>query len=269
MKRFFLGHVGFGLLAAMSVSPAHAETREYCPDRPGLGTPACTMARGEGSIEIGLGDWTLDRDREQREDTLLVGDGLLRYGIADHAEVQVGWTALGFVRNRDRLTGEVEHRSGTGDVTLALRRNLANPDGSGLSIALMPFVTLPVGGEPIGAGDWSAGVLVPLSYELSDTWSIATTSEIDAAVDGDREGRHFAFNEVVGVSAKLSDTLNATAEYAVTVDRDPLDSHVEHVSSVSVGWLPAQNLQLDLGANVGLDHDADTAEVYFGLSRRF
>jgi hypothetical protein len=269
MKPRFSGVLALGASFTMLVSPAHAETREYCSDRPGIGTPACTMAPGEGSLEIGLGDWTLDRDSEQRQDTFLIGDGLLRYGIADHAEVQVGWTALGFARSRDRLTGAVEHRSGTGDFKLALRRNLVNPDGSGLSVALMPFVTLPVEREPIGEGDWSAGILVPLSYELTDTWSIATTSEIDAAVDGDGHGRHLAFNEVVGASAKLSDTVSATAEYAITFDRDPLDRHVEHVSGVSLGWLPAQNLQLDLGANLGLDHDADTAEVYFGVSQRF
>jgi hypothetical protein len=269
IKPRLLCHLASAVLPMMLVSPAHAETREYCPDRPGIGTPACTMAPGEGSLEVGLGDWTLDRDREQRQDVLSVGDALLRYGIADHAEVQVGWMALGFARIRDRLTGDVEHSSGTGDVTLALRRNLAHPHGSGLSVALMPFVTVPVGREPIGAGDWSAGVLVPLSVELSNTWSFATTSEFDAAVDEDGHGRHFAFNEVVGATAQLSDAVSATAEYAVTFDRDPLDKHVEHVSGVSLAWLPRQNLQLDLGANLGLDHDADTAEVYFGVSRRF
>lgn len=269
IKPRVLIHLVSALAPALLACPAQAETREYCPDRPGIGTPACTMAPGEGSLEIGLGGWTLDRSREERQDTFAIGDALLRYGIADHAEVQVGWTALGFARTRDRQTGEVEHRSGSGDVTLALRRNLEHPDGSGLSVALMSFVTLPVGREPIGEGDWSAGVLVPLSYELSDSWSVATTSEIDAAVDGDGHGRHFAFNEVIGASAKLSDTLSATAEYAVTFDRDPLDRHVEHVSGLSLAWLPAQDLQLDLGANLGLDHDADTAEVYFGVSRRF
>lgn len=260
-----------GLLLAFALLPAaaRAEERDYCPDRPGIGTPACTMASGRVSLEVGLGDWTLDRTREAREDVFLLGDALLRYGIAGHAEVQAAWTGLGLSRKRDRITGAVEHRSGTGDVTVALRRNFAHPDGSGLALAVMPYVSLPVGGATIGAGDWGAGVLVPLSYALSNRISLATTTEFDAAVDEDRHGRHFAFAEVVGAELALSDTLSATAEYQVTVDRDPLGHSVAHLSGLSLGWKPSDALQLDLGANAGLGHDAPDAEIYLGVSRRF
>lgn len=250
-------------------SAARAEDRSYCPDRPGIGTPACTMAPGQFSVEMGAGDWTLNRDDTQREDTFTVGDALVRYGIADHAEVQVGWGMLGFSRTHDRLTGEIDHRSGTGDVTLALRRNLANPDGSGLSVAVMPYVTLPTGREPFGAGDWGAGMLVPLSYELSDSWSLSATTEFDAAVDGDGNGRHFAFSETVGASVSLSDKWSVTAEYQVLADRDPEGHSVQHLSGLSLAWQPRDNLQFDVGANAGLDRDADDLEVYFGVSRRF
>ena len=254
---------------ALASSAAGAEDREYCPDRPGLGTPACTMSPGKASLEVGLADWTVQSDPDERSDTFTLGDVLLRYGIAEHAEVQVGWASLGFSRSRDRLTSEVEHYSGTGDVTLALRRNFAHPDGTGLSLAVMPYVTLPLGREPIGDGDWSAGVLVPLTYELSDTWALATTSEIDAAVDENGKGRHLSLSEVIGASAKLSSKITASVEYAITLDRDPADRHVEHVSGLSLGWQPSDNLQLDLGANLGLNHHADDAEIYFGISRRY
>jgi hypothetical protein len=259
-------------LACVALLPAAAraeEDRDYCTDRPGIGTPACTMAPGTYSVELGLGDWSLNRDAGDRDDVIETGDVLVRYGVAEHAEVQIGWTALGFARHRDGATGSVDHRSGTGDVTVALRRNLLNPDGSGLSIAVMPYVTAPVGRSPIGDGDWAGGVLVPVSYELSDTWSLATTSEVDAAVDEDGHGRHFAASETVGASFKLNDKLTATAEYQFTLDRDPASHHTEHLSGLSLGWQPAADLQFDLGANAGLDHDANDLEVYFGVSHRF
>jgi hypothetical protein len=260
----------FALLAALLVSAtAHAQDREYCPDRPGLGTPACTMSPGALSVEVGLADWTGDGDAEQRVDTFVTGDALLRYGIARHAEMQLGWAGLGFARERDRSTGEVDHRRGAGDLTLALRRNLAHPDGSGLSAAVMPFVTLPIGSGSLGDGDWSAGMQVPVSYAVSPVWSLATTSEIDAAANEDSHGRHLAFAEIVGASAKLSATLTATVEYEIIVDREPSHHHVEHVSGLSLGWQPASDTQLDLGANLGLDHDAQAAEIYLGVSRRF
>lgn len=261
------------LLAAILVpvvsGNARAQDRDYCPDRPGIGVPACTMAPGQFSLEVGLGDWTLDRNQDERQDVILVGDTLLRYGIADHAEVQLGWSSLGFSRTRDRTTGQVEHRDGTGDVTLAVKRNLIHPDGSGFAAALLPFVTLPVGREPIGAGDWGAGLAVPMTYELSDRLSLESTSSFDAAVDEDGHGRHFAFEEVVGANFKLSEQLTATAEYQITADRDPEGHHLAHLSGLSLAWQPGKDLQLDLGANAGLDHDAPDAELYFGVSRRF
>jgi len=261
------------LILALSPGAAMAQERDFCPDRPGIGTPACTMAPGQVAVEAGLGDWTLTRDAATREDVFLTGDFLVRYGVADHAEVQVGWTSLGFSRSRDRTAGGaaggVDHRSGTGDVTLALRRNLASPDGSGFSAALMPFVSLPTGRQPIGAGDWGAGVRLPVSYELSDRWSLVTTTEVDAAVDEDAHGRHLAFSEAAGLALKLGETLTATAEYQVTADHDPEGHSTAHLSGLSLGWQPADNLQLDLGANAGLDRDAPDVEVYVGIARRF
>lgn len=260
-------------LACLALSPmavrAQEPERDYCPDRPGIGTPACTLSPGSTAVELGLASWAVDRDAGQRQDSFQFGDILVRRGIADHAELQVNWTALGTTRTRDRASGRVEHSTGTGDVTFALRRNLARPDGSGLSLAVMPFVTAPVGRDPAGAGDWAAGLMVPLSYEVSDKVSLATTTEIDAAVDEDGHGRHFAVSEVVGATLVLSETLSATAEYQVLLDRDPQGHRAEHLSGLSLGWLPAHDLQLDLGANLGLDRDAGDAEIYFGVSRRF
>ncbi|MFT4057886.1 MAG: transporter [Novosphingobium sp.] len=253
-------------LAAMP-SAAWAGERDYCPDRPGISTPACTMAPGEWSVEVGLGDWTLDRSAGQREDVTLLGDTLLRRGIAEHAELQVEWAALGLARTRDEAV--ISHATSVGDFTLAVRRNLANPDGSGLSVALMPFVSLPLGHEPVGAGDWAAGLQVPLSYEVSDKVSLVTTTAFEAAVDEDGHGRHFAFDETVGTSLKLDADLTATAEYQFTADRDPQQHHDEHLAGLSLGWQPSDDLQLDLGANAGLDHDAPDMEVYVGVSRRF
>lgn len=262
-------HLIAALCLAAAPSVAQATDRDYCPDRPGISTPACTLSPGTWSVEVGLGDWTLERDPTQRQDVLLLGDTLVRRGIADHAEVQVEWAALGLARTRDRVAGGTQHVTTVGDVTLALRRNLVSPDGSGLSVALMPFVTLPVGREPVGAGDWSAGLRLPLSYEISDSLSLVTTAEIDAAVDEDGHGRHFAFDEVVGAAVKLEDNLTATSEYQITADNDPEGHHVEHLAGLSLDWMANDDLQFDLGANAGLDRDAPDVEVYLGVSRRF
>jgi hypothetical protein len=142
----------------LTTMPALAnDLRDLCADRPGLGTPACTLDKGHFMVELGIADWARDRDDSVRTDAVTVGDALLRIGLTDSLEAQVGWTAFGHVREKDRISGLAKGVSEVGDVTLALRQNLRNLDGSGFSVALMPYAALPAGGEPVAAGDWGRG----------------------------------------------------------------------------------------------------------------
>lgn len=254
---------------ALAATAAGAEDlRDFCPDRPGLGTPPCTMDPGHFDIEAGLVDWTLDRTQDLRTDTIEAGQLLVRVGLTDSLEAQLGWTAFGHVRDRDRFTGSVDHASGVGDLTVALRQNLKNSDGSGFSLAVMPYATLPTGGRAIGAGEWSAGMLVPLSYELGKGVQLGFTGKVEAAADEDRDGRHLAYGGVGGLSVELSDTLDATFEIEADRDEDPSGHSTQWLAGISAGWMANDNLQLDAGANIGL-HEAPDVELYLGVSRRF
>ncbi len=256
--------------AATAALPAFAreEPRDLCPDRPGLGTPACTVEPGTMMLEVGLADWTLDKTAGTRTDAWTFGDALLRAGVTPSLEVQVGWTMLGHVRERDRATGDVSSRTRTGDVTLALRQNLHNPDGSGFSIALMPYATLPLGGAGVGAGDWGAGLIVPASFDLGGL-SLGLTPRVDAAVDSDGNGRHLAFGSVAGVGFDVSDDVSMASELSLTRDRDPAGRTTEALAGLSAGWQADADSQWDVGANIGLNRDSPDVELYFGFARRF
>ena len=45
-----------GTLALLPLA-AHAAEREFCANRPGLGTPACTLAPGSAMVELGIAAW--------------------------------------------------------------------------------------------------------------------------------------------------------------------------------------------------------------------
>ncbi|HEX8642989.1 MAG TPA: transporter [Allosphingosinicella sp.] len=261
---FALVALGLGAVEARA-----QELRDYCPDRPGLGTPPCTIDAGHFDVELGIADWTLDRTSDSRSETWAVGDMLLRFGLTDSLEAQIGWTAFGHVSSRDLATGSVSRASGVGDVSFALRQNLRNPDGSGFSLAVMPFATLPAGNEVLGAGDWTAGLVVPLSYELSGNVQLGFTAQIEAAADDDGAGRHLAYGGVAGLSFSLSDQLGATFEIAATRDEDPSGHATEWLAGLSAGWMAVDDLQLDLGANIGLSEAAPDVQLYLGIARRF
>src|SRR3546814_7519690 len=63
------------LVAALAAAtPALAEEgRALCPDRPGLGTPACTVDVGAVVLEVGVADWTLDDNADSRTDSWAFG----------------------------------------------------------------------------------------------------------------------------------------------------------------------------------------------------
>lgn len=261
----------FALAAGLLITttPAHAEERNYCPARPGLDTPACTIAPGRVSVETGLADWIHEQDSSARTDTVLIGDTLVRIGLSDNIEAQIGWTPYGHVRTRDRIGGTVDSAGAIGDAMLGFKVNLHHPDGSGLSAAIQPFVTLPIGRSPLGAGDWGGGVVAPVDYALTDTLSLQFTPEVDAAVDQDGNGRHFAASGTIGLGVALSKKVSMTVEFQALRDADPSGKTWQALESTSLAWMPKDNLQLDMGAVAGLNRDAPDAELYVGVSRRF
>lgn len=260
--------MAFVLAAAAGIAQAQ-EARPLCADRPGLGTPACTVDPGRTIVELGGLDWTLDQDAMERSDSLIAGELLIRHGVTENLEVQAGWAAFGTVRTRDKATGSVARSSGAGDITIAARYNLSNPDGSGFSAAIMPSATLPSGGEAIGAGDWGAGLMLPVSYSLNDMIGVALTPAIEAAVDGDRQGRHLSYGAVIGLSAAVSDSLSGALEIQMTRDEDPAGHSTEALAGLSFAWVSSGDLQLDAGVVAGLNADSPDIELYFGITHRF
>ncbi|MES2420736.1 MAG: transporter [Pseudomonadota bacterium] len=264
MKALSVALLSFAALYATSAS---AQDREYCPERPGLDTPACTIAPGKISVETSIVDWTRDDQPGSREDNILFGDTLVRVGVSDTIEARIGWTPFGHDRMRDS-TG-VDPVNGVGDVSLGMKANLLNPDGSGISVSVLPFVTLPVGRSSIGAGDWGAGFLVPITYEISDTVSLDLTPEIDAAVDQDGNGRHLAYSSTAGLAFKVAKDFTLTGEVQALRDNDPDQHATQALGALSLAWMANDDLQFDILGAAGLNDDTPDARVYAGISRRF
>lgn len=154
-------------------------------------------------------------------------------------------------------------------MTLGLKANLAHPDGKGFAIAAQPFVTLPVGRQPIGAGDWGAGLVVPLTYDLSKTVNLELIPEVDAVVDHDGRGRHLAASATLGVGVDLNDKLTLEIEGQMLRDDDPASKTTQDRAALSIAYMAADGLQLDIGGVAGRNRGAPDAELYAGISRRF
>lgn len=257
-----------GVALTVVATPALAQ-RSYCPERPGLDTPACIIDRGKVSVETGVVDWTLDRQPESRTDTVLIADTLVRVGITDRIEARIGWTPFGHERQRDRQTGQIDRFDESGDVSLGFKAGLLHPDGKGLAVAVLPFVTLPVGGSTIGSRVAGGGVLLPVTYRLNDTVQLDATPEIDAQPDEERAGRHLRYSSAGGTTIKLNKTVALSLEAQVIRDEDPDDSATQWLSAASLTWRPKKDWQFDVQSTFGLNGAAPDMELAAGISRRF
>jgi len=259
------------LAVALITTPAWAEDklRDLCAERPGLDTPACTVDPGHLQIELGAGDWTLDRNAVSRTDSIAIGQMSARYGIGGSTEIRFGWDGYGHVRVRDRTTGAIDRSAGGGDISVGLKQNVSSPSGDGFSAALVPYGTIPIGRKDIGTGDWGAGLLAPLSYVLTERLTLEMTPEIDAAVNDSGHGRHTAYGSAAGLGIKLSEKWSMSIEGQVIRDRDPSGHSSQALGGTYIAWQPKDRIQFDAGAQAGLNHATPDIELYFGISEKF
>ena len=254
-------------LLTLVAAPAFAQNDDgprFCPTRPSLGESGCTTEPGHVHLEMSLIDWTKDEDTSQRDDTVLIGDLQARFGLTPSTELQVAWTPYGHDRTRDKLAGGIARVSGVGDVQIGIRQNLRNPDGKGLSFAVEPSVTLPVGREPIGAGTWGAGLVIPITYDLSDKLNLQLTNDVEAAPNDSGDGRHFLASAVVGLGIDLTEQVTAVAEVQVTQDDDPGGHRTQAIAAGSLAWQPIKRFQLDVLVGAGLTRDTPDVRVLTG-----
>lgn len=257
---------------AQDVAPSsQPHLRELCSERPGLSTAVCTVDPGHLQAELGLGNWALDKTADEQEDQIDVADILLRYGIGSSTEIQFGWVAYSHVRTRDRISGDVSNSSGIGDLTLGLKQNLLHPAESapGFAASILPSVTVPLAKGSVGNGDWSAGLLIPLSYKFDDMISVVLSPEIDAAADEDGEGRHLSYGAAMGMQVHVREALRLSPELQFIRDDDPEQSVTRSAASLSIDMRIKDRTQFDVQAVTGLNHNTADVMLSFGITHKF
>ncbi|WP_293401475.1 transporter [Phenylobacterium sp.] len=254
--------------ALLSAGAAHAAPRrEFCPDRPGKGSPPCVVDPGVLQLELSGLDAAFQRSGPGATDTYSVGAMEWRLGLTPTLEGQVQWAPYTQVRTRGEDATRVE---GVGDLVLLLRRSLRNPDGSGLSIALEPFVSAPTATRGLGSGGWQGGLVVPFSVPISDDVTLSLAPEVDVNRDSDGAGVHPAWTMAAGLSRTFG-PVSLGAELWGSIDDDPAERAHRASLDLTLAWTPPrhEDLQLDVGVYGGLTRDTPDLEVLVGLSRRF
>ena len=213
-------------------------------------------------VEVAAVSLDIAHDPIARNDTLIFGDTLLRFGLDRATEVQFGIAALVDARTRDRTSGALDQSAAVGDSYLAVRRGLSE------RMAVEVFVTLPTGKGASGAGEWSAGLLLPIDVPAPEGFTYSLIPEIDAAPNASGVGRHLAIGAVAGFSHALSDEVAAGFELAAFHDDDPDGAALVADVIGSLAWQATPRLQLNAEVNFGHAHGEPRASAFLGFAFR-
>jgi hypothetical protein len=202
---------------------------------------------------------------------VLIGDTLLRYGVGGKTELRIGWLPYGVQRDRD-VDGHVMSAHRVGDATLGVKTSIVERKGDlGLAMSAIATAMLPIGRQPIGAGDWGATFQLPVTYRTSKAISLQATPIVSASVNDDGRGRHALYGGAAEIEYSVSETLKTDVSAQVTRDDDPNPEvrGTPALGSVAVSWQSDQNTQFDLGTIIGLNRAAPDVEAFAGISHRF
>jgi len=247
----------------LSSASAAADEQPICADRPSKSTGACTVPEGRFQVETGLVDWSHDHSSDGTMDFTTIGSSLLKYGVSDRADVEVGVTPL------ELLRAPGERESGFGDMLLRVKYRLTAEDAA-FQAALDPFVKLPTANHRLGNGKVEAGLGLAASVPLGKTGlTIATDPELDLLADEDGHGRHAAMVQVLNIGASLGSKLGVSAEIWGQWDWDPAGTTKQKSADAAITYLLNKDVQLDGGANFGLNRETPDVELYAGISKRF
>jgi hypothetical protein len=250
------------LLFAAGLVRAGDAPAPICTDRPTKSTGTCTADAGHLQLETDLASYTRARGDGVRTDTWVALNPTLKYGLDPTLDVEVN-VAL-YTDLHVRGAGSTR---GSGDAWLKLKQKLVT--GPALEVALMPVLKVPSASRALGNGAWEGGVLLPVVGQLSQTWSVNLSPEIDVAANASGHGHHLATAQLVNLGRTLAHDVTLSVEVWGEWDADPAGHHSQASFDLGAAWLLGPDLQLDGGINLGLKRETPAVQAYVGVARRF
>jgi hypothetical protein len=252
------------LLAAAAVFPiwtAGAGAQDINPDRPDLTTGAEVVPAGALQIETGI-EYARTRVGGGPAERQLAVQGVLRLGLTSALEISLESEPFVWLR-----AAEDDH--GSGDYTLGLKYRFLGPaaDGGGPSLALKPFVKLPVARAPIGSERTDFGALLLMTLGLP--WGLSLDANAGVAAIGQRRPEGFIPQGIASASLSwaVTERLTTITElyYATKDERGGRDGLL---TTVALTYRVTPRLALDAGMRTTLAGQGPDWSAFAGLSVR-
>jgi hypothetical protein len=235
-------------------------------DRPDFTEASSTVGQGVTQIEAGY-VYVKDNSEDGSHDGHAYPDLLVRHGILQNwLELRVAWTYLSERETIGRVTTTNDRSS---DLYLGLKVGLTPQLDWLPEMALIPQMFVPVSSDPIlGGGEVLPGINWVYSWELSDSLSMAGSSQINRALDSETGAPFGLFAQSWVFGASLSDRIGSYAEWFALVPDGADSVRTQHYANGGFTYLVNNNIQLDLRAGVGLSDASDDFFAGSGIAIR-
>lgn len=170
--------------------------------------------------------------------------------------------------NQRTEAGEVRRQRGLGAITVRTKFNIWGNDAGRTAFAVMPVIAFVA--EP-GASQRlvNFGVIMPLKVDLGAGWGLGTMLQFDLAHDEANAPRKVVAVGSASVGRSIVGPLSFYVEvFGGTVIADS-SSDWEGTSDLGLTLALGQNVQLDVGLNVGFTRAAEDVNPFLGLAFRF
>lgn len=253
-QRESMRHLVLGSMLLCIGASALADDDPPTFDRPGIAFPTSTLPSGGLAWEQGLPDGSWDKADGVRT-TTWVADTLLRYGLSETVEVQLGVDSFGGERVHGDGAGRSQNSGGDGWVSL---KWVPASNIEAFSWGVLATASLPFGKAPLGDGGNNYDIGVAAAWDLSRDGSVSLY--LDGAWGDDGSGWLFS----PSYSFALSSDVGAFVEAGFGTG-----AQEQRVAGGGMTWMATRRLQLDAWFLRGLDDNSPDLQAGVGLSIYF
>jgi Putative MetA-pathway of phenol degradation len=245
------------------------QMRSFSTDRPTKSNVPYTVDAGHFQYETDLVNFTHRVTGAVHADTILVPNPTFKVGVTNNADLEVNAPIAGLHTFSSSTGPSSATIWGIGDTFLRAKVNLWGNDGGSSAAALIPYVKAPSAPLGIGNGAVEEGLIAPVAFSLPNNFTLLLVPEIDALKNGADDGRHPNLIFDINLSREVIKNVTAYAELWADYNDDPVIMTTQLSFDTALAWTVFPNVQLDVGANFGLNSVTPTIQVYTGLSQRF
>ncbi|UUM28310.1 transporter [Acinetobacter colistiniresistens] len=230
--------------ASMLASTAFAA--DFSFDRPGSGistgiTPVGQLAWEQGLPTVSYHEGSTNGVKDKT--LTLNGDMLLRTGLADGLELQLGWQ--GPVWQQYKRAGTTKESNGLGDVSIGLKKAIDLKDDR-LSMALLAKAIIATGNDEFTAHDDIYSLTSAVSYKFSDLIDTSITMRYEA------QNSNWAVTAIPTIGYKIAGKLSGYSKFVYHKAESQ-----DYEYGLGTGLIYALNNRMQLDASVGVDLNGD------------